>query len=145
MKPASPYLISRRKAAHTLNQLCKNLGFGAKAEHFDPDNQEQWSNHGENLVIAMRNDVIIAEVEILDGTQRHITIPRWDGLIRTAHLSEFDPAHHGLVTTISEDVLFNEKFPDSVGIVDFGEAPGLELPAQPIQKATRVMQPKVVM
>lgn len=89
--------------------------------------------------------MIIAEIEMLEGARRHVTIPRWDGLIRTEHLSEFNPRDHGLIENTSEDVLFHEKFPDSTGEVDFGDPPGLDLPLQPIIKETRYKRPRVVL
>ena len=145
MKP-SPYLISRRKAAHCLNMLCKQLNLGSKAEHFDPEDPNWWDNRGEHHVLSMRDGTIIAEINLTDGTTvAHLTIPRWDGLIRTVHLSDFDPRHHGLVENTSADVLFHEKFPDSEGEVDFGDPPGLNLPPQMRVKETRYRQPKVVM
>jgi hypothetical protein len=145
VKP-SPYLISRRKAAHCLNQLCKQLNFGSKAEHFDPEDYKWWDNRGEHHVLAMRDKTIIAEIEFSEGTTRaYLTIPKWDGLIRTTHLSAFNPRDHGLIENTSEDVLFREQYPDSVGEVDFGEPPGLNLPPHPRVKETVYKQPRVVL
>ena len=141
----SPHLVARRRAAHTLNELCKSLKFGAKAERFDSEDHTQWTVHGDNLVIAQRNTTIIATVQMMAGSKRHLTIPRWDGMIRTQHLSDFDPSHYGLVENISQDVLFGEKFPDSEGIVDFGDPPGLDLPPHPVMKRTRHRAPRVIM
>ena len=138
-------LISRRKAAHTLNALTKSLNFGVMAERLDPEDHTRWTVHGENIVYATRGKTIIAIVEMLEGTKRHITIPSWHGLVRTEHLPDFDEANYGLVENTSVDVLFCEKFPDSEGIVDFGDPPGLDLPPQPIVKQTRHRAPTVVM
>jgi len=139
------HLIVRRKAAHTLNALCRELKFGSKAERFDGEDPNLWTVNGENLVKAKRNTTVIAIIEMLEGSKRHLTIPRWDGLIRSEHLSDFDPAHYGLVENISEDVLFGEKFPDSEGEVDFGDPPGLELPPHPIVKRTRSRPIQVIL
>jgi hypothetical protein len=141
----STHLIARRRAAHTLNQLCKSLEFGAKAEYFDPEDHNQWTVNSENLVIARRNQTEIARIEMLEGSIRHLTIPRWDGLIRTEHLADFTPIHYNLVENTAADVLFHEKYPDSEGEVDFGDPPGLNLPPHPLVKTTRHRPPRVVM
>jgi hypothetical protein len=141
----NPHLVIRRKAAHTLNALCKELKFGSKAEHFDGEDPANWTVYGDNLALATRGRVEVARVEILEGTKRHLTINAWSDLIRSEHLSDFDPSHYGLVVNGSADVLFQEKYPDSVGIVDFGEPIGLDMPPQPVMKQTRQRPPKVVM
>jgi hypothetical protein len=141
----STHLIARRKAAHTLNSLCRELEFGSKAENFDAEDHTQWTVQSETLVMAKRGKTVIAIVEMLEGSKRHLTVPRWDGLIRSDHLSAFDPSHYGLVENFSEDVLFHEKFPDSEGEVDFGEPVGLDLPHRPLMKRTRQRPPTVVM
>jgi len=141
----NPSLITRRKAAHVLNELTKSLGFGSKAERFDPEDYNNWTHHGDDLVIAKRNTTTIAKVKMLDGTRRYLTIPRWDGLIRTEHLSDFNPANYGLVQNNSADVLFEEEYPDSEGEVDFGDPPGLALPPHPIVKSVRHRVPKVIL
>ena len=139
------HLIARRRAAHTLNELTKSLGFGSKAERFDSEDHTHWIVYGTDHVIAKRNKTIIAEVKMLEGTRRNLTIPRWDGLIRTAHLSDFNPADYGLIENTAEDVLFHEKYPDSEGDVDFGDPPGLDLPHRPVVKQTRYRQPRVIL
>ena len=139
------HLIARRKAAHTLNELVKSLNLGAMAEKFDPEDNTWWDVQGDNLVMVKRGKTIIAIIELHEGSKRHLTIPSWFGLIRTEHLSDFNPAHYGLLENNSEDVLFNEKLPDSEGFADFGDPPGLDLPHRPIEKKTRYRQPTVVM
>ena len=141
----NPHLIARRKAAHCLNALCKELKLGSKAERFDGEDPSNWTVYGETLVLATRGTTEVARIEILEGTQRHLTINSWYDLIRSEHISDFDPSHYGLVVNTSADVLFLEKYPDTEGIVDFGDPPGLDLPPMAIVKQTRQRQPRVVM
>jgi hypothetical protein len=141
----NPHLQARRKAAHTLNSLCRELKFGSKSEVFDAEDPSWWNVYSESLVICKRGKEEVATIEMLEGTKRHLTIPKWSNLIRSAHLSDFDPSHYGLIENTSEDVLFGEKFPDSEGEVDFGDPPNLDMPPQPIQKETRHRAPTVVM
>ena len=128
-----------------MNSLAKSLELGSMAEHWDGDDPVQWTVNSESLVMAMRGPTVVAIIEMLEGSKRHLTIPKWDGLIRTAHLADYQSSNFGLVETISEDVLFHEKVPDSVGEVDFGEPMGLDLPPVPMMKRTRQRPPRVVM
>jgi len=115
------------------------------AEHWDGDDLDQWTVNTESLVMARRGTTVVAIIEMLEGSKRHLTIPRWDGLIRSTHLSAYLSSDFGLVENISEDILFHGKFPDSEGEVDFGEPMGLDLPARPLVKRTRQRPPRVVM
>ncbi len=121
------------------------VDLGALAEKFDGEDSNWWIVQGENKVIAVRGSTLIAEIEFLEGTRCHLTIPNWSGLIRTEHLGDYYAANTGLIENTSEDVLFGEKFPDSEGIVDFGEPKGLDYPPHPIVKRTRHRAPRVVM
>jgi hypothetical protein len=115
------------------------------AEVFIPEDNSQWSDMGDDRVFAKRGKTVLAEVEVIEGSRCHIVIPSWEGLIRTAHLHDFNPAIYGMVVNTSEDVLFGEKYPDSEGEVDFGYPPNLDMPAQIMPRETRYKAPKVVM
>jgi len=115
------------------------------AEIFDGEDPSGWNVHGEGKVVAHRDGVEIATILMLEGSKCHLTIPRWDGLIRGEHLSDYRQANHGLKENTACDVLFHEKFPDSEGYVDFGEPPNLNMPPQPIEKRTRSRPIEVIL
>ena len=136
MQP-SQYLIARRKAAHVLNSLAIAVGLGRQeAHHFDPEEPGDWVNHGPDTVQALRGEYIIATIQLGEGTEHHLTLTSWTDLVRSEHLYDFEPERLGLIADNRIHFLTKEPYPDSEGMVEFGEPQALYAPPRPMPRRT---------
>lgn len=136
IKP-SPYLVARRKAAHILNRLAIDVGLGMHEAHkFDPEEPGDWANYGPDTVQALRNQYVIATIQLGEDTKHHLTLTSWTDLVRSEHLYTFEPERLGLICDNRIHFLTKEPCPDSEGYVDFGEPQGLFAPPRPIPRRT---------
>ena len=139
----APGLILQRKAAHILNQMCRQIGLGSMAEFFDSENFDEWDRPSDWECMAMRHGTIVAYVAFR-GEVADVTIPSWYGLVRMEHRAKFNPQEKGLTVNHSFDPFTEDKVPDVVmENYAYGEVPGLELPHHPMPKRPYVGELRV--
>lgn len=132
---SEPALITRRKAAHALNVLVKELGLGTLGRVFIADRDEDWAVVSEEQVRALGEGRVIAEVW-LDGTIADVRVPDAYDLARPEHQMEFQPWEYGIVLRPERDFLKRKIHNDLEAHISVDDVPGLALPQQPMPKTT---------
>ena len=105
-------LIASRKAAHAMNQLCKELGLGNLAYHFDGDNPEDWAVHSNIEIIALKYDKRVAEVHLYGNGNVQVVVPDAYMLIRPGRVRDFDPYDYGITIQTAYDFKGDKVEPD---------------------------------
>lgn len=130
--PPSAVLIARRKAAAVLNMLCiETLQMGTMAERFNGDADDDWACIDESAVRAIRNQQLVALVE-LSGETARVEIPNARRLANRKHANDFNPAEVGFGPQAlnwrqdREPYVFTVPIPESI--------PGLHAPQKPVPR-----------
>lgn len=133
-------LITRRKAAYALNQVCREAALGSLAEHFDGEENADWAFLHVNEVKSLKNGFHVATVEIMEGVAV-VSVPDSYGLIRGKHQSEFNPMDHGFMPQKlnwlkdPDPYVFHITIPEDI--------PMLYAPHNPMPRQARTRKPRV--
>ena len=134
MKPATPELQARRKAAFALNELCRQAELGTQGEYFDAEYHPEWAVVSVNEVRALRNDRLVATVE-LRNEQAILSIPDPYMLVK-GKARDFNAQEHGF--GVPEYDGLGNLMPWVIHIMLPEDIPFLNAPEQPRPRQARM-------
>jgi hypothetical protein len=99
-------LIMSRQCAVIIHQICDAIGLGSMAERFSGEDPNLWVIVDAIEVRLVSSRRLVATFYLEDTAE--VVIPDATNLIRSQHLSEFDPDEYDILPRPPPDVLGNQ-------------------------------------